>query len=498
MSSLDLKWSKYIPTKPFAKQAAFLALPHREALYGGAAAGGKSEALLMCALQYFDCPGYKGLVIRRSLTDLKLPESLLSRAKVWLSPWIKSKDVRYVSNEHTFYSREGGTLSFGYLQAQDSEYRYAGAEFDCVIFDELTQFLKEPYTFLFSRIRRKKNSHIPLRMRAGTNPGNRGALWVKERFQIEKDVDGEFKGFDAKRPFIQAKVWDNPFVDAEEYIESLGNLSPIVREQLLNGDWDSTEESIFKPQWFEYRWTKKGDYYHLPGPHGEVVHQNELLIFCTIDPAASEKDGIENRVFFRNQMPSWSAITIWGMTPTFNMILLDVHRIQDEVPKVVDRTVMVHHIWHPTLTIIESNTANRGFLQMVRATGILISPRPAVTDKISRAVAAQVRAENGRVYLPAQALWLRRFEDELFLWTGTRGETADQIDCFSMASLYVQQKACGREIDKTLVGGRHTSYPTSTGLLEPHRGSGQVASHLKRTGLLPTSRGRSIFQNYAR
>jgi len=49
---ITLKWNKYIPSQPTAKQIAFLSLPHVEALYGGAAGGGKSEALLMGALQY--------------------------------------------------------------------------------------------------------------------------------------------------------------------------------------------------------------------------------------------------------------------------------------------------------------------------------------------------------------------------------------------------------------------------------------------------------------
>ena len=35
-----LKWSKYIPVEPTARQAAGLLLPKRELMYGGAAGGG--------------------------------------------------------------------------------------------------------------------------------------------------------------------------------------------------------------------------------------------------------------------------------------------------------------------------------------------------------------------------------------------------------------------------------------------------------------------------
>ena len=46
------KWTPYVPHDPTPKQLAYLMLPHREAFYGGAAGGGKSDALLMGALQY--------------------------------------------------------------------------------------------------------------------------------------------------------------------------------------------------------------------------------------------------------------------------------------------------------------------------------------------------------------------------------------------------------------------------------------------------------------
>ena len=51
---LTPKTTKYIPHVPTPKQSAFLLLNCKEAFYGGAAGGGKSDALLMCGLQYVD------------------------------------------------------------------------------------------------------------------------------------------------------------------------------------------------------------------------------------------------------------------------------------------------------------------------------------------------------------------------------------------------------------------------------------------------------------
>ena len=73
-----------IPHVPTSRQAAFLLLNCLEAFYGGAGGGGKSDALLMAALQYADVPGYNALIIRRNLSDLALPKALMDRAHTWL------------------------------------------------------------------------------------------------------------------------------------------------------------------------------------------------------------------------------------------------------------------------------------------------------------------------------------------------------------------------------------------------------------------------------
>ena len=77
-----------------------------------------------------------------------------------------------------------------------------------------------------------------------SNPGGAGAGWVKQRFLTE----GQKKG----RIFIPATLNDNPYLDKESYIESLNELSPLERAQLLEGNWDvSAGGQIFKRDWFE-------------------------------------------------------------------------------------------------------------------------------------------------------------------------------------------------------------------------------------------------------
>src|SRR5436190_13173212 len=56
---------------PTPKQAEFLACPAREVLFGGASGGGKSTALLLCAVSQAANPHHKALVVRRSYPQLR-------------------------------------------------------------------------------------------------------------------------------------------------------------------------------------------------------------------------------------------------------------------------------------------------------------------------------------------------------------------------------------------------------------------------------------------
>ena len=233
------KLNSYIPHTPTNKQAAFLWLPQREAFYGGAAGGGKSDALLMAALQYVEVPGYAALLLRRSYTDLSLPGALMDRAAEWLG----GTDAKWSGLAHTWTFPSGATVSFGYLDHDGAEERYKSAEFQLVCFDELTQFSERQYRYLFSRLRRLRGADVPVRMRAASNPDGPGHDWVKQRFIIE--------GRAANRPFIPAKLTDNPHLDQDAYQKSLAQLDPVTRMQLLNGDWDVRPTgSIAKREWF--------------------------------------------------------------------------------------------------------------------------------------------------------------------------------------------------------------------------------------------------------
>lgn len=223
----------YAPHTPHPKQADFLALDCLEALYGGAAGGGKSDALLMAALQYVHVPGYSALILRRTYADLALPGAIMDRAREWLA----GSDAVWHDRDKTFTFPSGARLSFGYLDAEKDRFRYQGAEFQFIGLDELTQFPEAWYRYLFSRLRRPKTgelSRVPLRMRGATNPGGIGHEWVRRRFIDEG----------AGAVFVPAVLADNPSLDADEYRASLALLDQRTRDQLEKGNWERDVEGL--------------------------------------------------------------------------------------------------------------------------------------------------------------------------------------------------------------------------------------------------------------
>lgn len=254
LSSVDLsslgklltpRLTKYIPYNPTPKQSAFLLMNNtKEILYGGAAGGGKSVAQLMGALQFVDIPGYSAILFRKTYADLSLPNALIDVSKQWLMPFVESKEVRWSEKDKRYDFPSGASLSFGYLESDNDCFRYQGAEFQYIGMDECTHISPKNYTYLFSRLRKPKSLQVPLRFRATCNPGGVYGEYYYQRFF----VDGKSNG----RIFIPAGLNDNPYIDDEAYIESLNELDPVEREQLLNGNWDiKVKGDTLNKEWFQ-------------------------------------------------------------------------------------------------------------------------------------------------------------------------------------------------------------------------------------------------------
>lgn len=233
--------SPYVPIQPTAKQLAGLLLSHvPEVLYGGAAGGAKSWWLMMEALRYVNHRDYAALLIRGSYTDLEMePDGLIPISHTWLD----GTPARWESRKHTWRFPSGATLGFGHLTAPDDHLKFAGPAWQMIGLDQAEQMRHSHYTFMFSRLRRRAGSQIPIRFRATANPKGRSVEFLKERFNLTKG--GPPAGSD--RAFLPAKLEDNPHLDRDEYERTLRQLDPVDYQRLRNGDWTAAEPgSMFK------------------------------------------------------------------------------------------------------------------------------------------------------------------------------------------------------------------------------------------------------------
>lgn len=224
----------WVPHEATPKQREFLALDTYEALYGGAAGGGKTDCLLMAALAHVDVPGYAALLLRRTYPQLRQPGGLIPRSHEWLQGTAASWNE--VEKRWTFPS--GATLTFGHVQHETDRYNYQGGEYQFIGFDELTQFPEGVYLYMHSRTRRVEGHPVTPRVRAASNPGGVGHDWVKARF-VEPG--------DPARPFVPSRIEDNPHLDQDGYRRALGSLDEITRMQLEAGVWVRDDRGLIYP-----------------------------------------------------------------------------------------------------------------------------------------------------------------------------------------------------------------------------------------------------------
>ena len=223
-------------------QEDFLAAGETDVLYGGAAGGGKSYAMLVDPLRYAHRSAHRGLILRRSMPELR---ELIDKSRELYPKAFQGCKYREVEKLWTFPS--GAKIEFGFLERDADVYRYQGQAYSWIGFDEITHLPTEfAWNYLASRLRTTDPDIVPY-MRCTANPGGVGATWVKKRYIDPIPPNESFEGADGlTRKFIPARLQDNPFLASDgRYERMLKALPPTQRQQLLEGNWDVSEGAAF-------------------------------------------------------------------------------------------------------------------------------------------------------------------------------------------------------------------------------------------------------------
>ena len=328
---------------PQPRQLAFLERPEDEALYGGAAGGGKSDAIVIEATRQVGIPHYKGLILRKTYPQLT---ELIDKSRSYYSRAFPG--ARYNASEHTWRFPSGAKIVFGSMQHSSDKLNYQGKAYDFIGFDELTQFSFDEYIYLISR-NRPNGPGTRCYMRATANPGGIGHGWVKNRFitaaqpmttiwdkrQVRKP-DGELYTKWMSRIFVPSSVFDNQALLANDpaYLARLASLPEAERKALLYGDWDSFSGQYFvewrddPSHYADRQWTHVIDPFEIPS--GWTIYRSFDWGYnrpFSCGWWALDYDGVAYRIL---ELYGCTNTPNTGLKWTAQQVFREIHRIESE------------------------------------------------------------------------------------------------------------------------------------------------------------------------
>jgi predicted phage terminase large subunit-like protein len=246
-------------------QFKFLSCPADIVIYGGAAGGGKTYALLLEALWHCEIKGFTAVIFRSESKQVRNPGGLWDESEKLYTQFGGIARQSFLEWEFP----KGATVNFGHLDHEQDKYSWQGSQICLVGFDELTHFSWGQFVYLLSRNR--STCGVRPYVRATTNPDPDS--WVRKFIDWYIDNDsgyaipersGKIRWFvidndetiwadtaeelKARYPeslpksfsFIASSVYDNKILLEKDpgYLANLKALPRFEREQLLYGNWN--------------------------------------------------------------------------------------------------------------------------------------------------------------------------------------------------------------------------------------------------------------------
>ncbi|MGI5247785.1 hypothetical protein [Dactylosporangium sp. CA-139066] len=224
-------------------QELFHAATEFDVLFGGAAGGGKTKALVADDLR--DAVRYPGIRIgafRRTYGELK--ESLL--AELAMFGFGQALGAKWNGTEYELRFPNGSLIMYRYAENMADATRRQGGQYQKLTFDERNLTSPDVIRFLESRMRSGRRDIPVIGTRSGTNPGGVGHGASRDRYidptEYGKKVVLDVRGRTVR--FIPSKLSDNPHVNAE-YAMDLMALDGPQRAAFLDGNWDAFAGAMF-------------------------------------------------------------------------------------------------------------------------------------------------------------------------------------------------------------------------------------------------------------
>lgn len=256
-------------------QTMFMASMADIIVYGGAAGGGKTYALLLEALRHKDVKGFGSVIFRHNYNQITAEGGLWDASNKIFS---QVPDAHPRKSPKLHWKFDGGSkLNFAHIEREEDLQSWQGTEIAYIGFDELTHFTKHQFLYMLSRNR--TTCGVRPYMRATCNPDVDS--WVADLISwwIDQDTgypiperSGQIRWltvindviyFHATREesvkhalslgipedkaetmpksftFIASRLEDNKVLMENDpgYMANLMALTEVDKERLLNGNW---------------------------------------------------------------------------------------------------------------------------------------------------------------------------------------------------------------------------------------------------------------------
>ena len=264
-------------------QEAFLSSPADIVIYGGAAGGGKTWALLIEPLRHYQNKEFGAVIFRRTVPEITNEGAL----------WDESERIyqyfgaRPVKGDLYWQFPSGCKITFAHLQFEKNLSDYQGAQIALIGFDQLEHFTEKMFFYMLSRNRSLSGVRPYIRATCNPEPGWLAdflAWWIDDdgfanleragviRYFVRHnelivwgDTAAELRqAYPSLEPksvtFIPASVFDNKILMQEDpgYLANLQALPLVDRERLLGdptrgGNWKIKPSAgkVFNRAWFK-------------------------------------------------------------------------------------------------------------------------------------------------------------------------------------------------------------------------------------------------------